>query len=315
MPSDFYKELRVERTASPEELKKAYRKLAAELHPDKNPGNAKAEERFKQVNRAYQVLSDKRKRALYDEFGEESLREGFQPDVTRAYRRGPKSGRVAVSGGNGAFNFEDVFSAAGRGGLGDLVGDLFGGARDGAGRRGPARGADFASDVTIDFADAVRGTTVELKINNAAAPVKVRIPAGATDGDRVRVAGHGGVGASGAGSGDLVITVRVRPHEHFQRDGLDLHLDLPITALEAFRGGKVNVPTPEGEVGLKVPQHAQSGQVVRLKGRGVKRKDQTGDLFVRFMIFLPESDAKEVEKAIEALERAEKTDVREGLTF
>jgi curved DNA-binding protein len=163
------------------------------------------------------------------------------------------------------------------------------------------RGADLASDVTIDFADAIHGTTVQLRQTNGGEPVKVRIPPGAGDGDRVRVAGHGAPGRSGSEPGDLIITVRVRPHTYFERDGLDLKLDLPVTVAEAYRGAKITIPTPEGPVGLKLPRHAQSGQVVRLKGRGVRRKDQTGDLLVRFLIRLPEGDLHETDDAIDAL--------------
>jgi curved DNA-binding protein len=295
MPADLYQDLGVARTASSDDIKKAYRKLAAALHPDRNPGDDKAETRFKAVNRAYHVLSDKRLRALYDEFGEESLKQGFSPEAARAYRR-------ATSGGatNGNFTADDFFNTAGRGGLGDLMGDLFGG-RAGARRKAPMRGADLASDVTIDFADAIHGTTVQLRHENGGEPVKVRIPPGAGDGDRVRVPGHGAPGRSGSEPGDLIITVRVRPHSYFERDGLDLRLDLPITVAEAYRGAKVTIPTPEGPVGLKLPRHAQSGQVVRLKGRGVRRKEQTGDLLVRFMIRLPDHDSKETDHAIDAL--------------
>lgn len=312
MPADFYKELQVSRDASAEEIKKAYRKLAQELHPDKNPGNATAEARFKAVNRAYQTLSDKKRRALYDEFGEEGLREGFHPEAARAYRRGGGGGRGSF-GGDGSFGFEDIFSSAGRGGLGDMMGDLFGGKAQR--RRGPARGADVARDVTVEFADAIRGTTVPVHVRADLEPVKVRIPAGAGDGDRVRVSGHGLPGSAGSTPGDLIITVRVQPHPHFERDGLDLRLDLPISVAEAYHGGKVSVPTPDGDVSLKVPAHAQSGQVVRLKGRGVRRKDQTGDLFVRFMIRLPEQETKEITDAIAALGSAGADDLRAGLSF
>jgi curved DNA-binding protein len=296
MPVDLYQDLGVARSATPDDIKKAYKKLAAELHPDRNPGDGKAESRFKAVNRAYHVLSDKRQRALYDEFGEQSLKHGFSAESARAYRRA-----VAGGGGtNGTFAADDLFSTASRSGLGDLMGDLFGG-RVGARRKASMRGADLASDVTIDFADAIHGTTVQLRHENGGEPVKVRIPQGAGDGDRVRVAGHGAPGKSGAEPGDLIITVRVRPHGYFERDGLDLRLDLPITVAEAYRGAKVVIPTPEGPVGLKLPRHAQSGQVVRLKGRGVRRKDQIGDLLVRFMIRLPEHDSKETDHAIDAL--------------
>lgn len=312
MAVDYYRDLGVSRTASAEEIKKAYRKLAGQLHPDKNPGNASAETRFKAVNRAYQVLSDKKKRALYDEFGEGGLREGFDAEAARAYGRVGRGARVG--GSNEAFGFEDIFTPAGQGGFADFVGDLFGGARAGR-RRGPARSPDLASEVVIDFSEAVRGTTISLRLQQDAEPVSVRIPPGAADGDRVRVVGHGAPAPPGGTPGDLVISVRVRPHPHFERQGLDLHLDLPITVAEAFHGAKVAVPTPDGEVSLKVPQRAQSGQVVRLKGRGVRRKDQTGDLFVRFLIRLPESDSREVEEAVSMLERATTTNVRQGITF
>ena len=323
MAADFYKDLGVARDATPEQIKKAYRKLAAQLHPDKNPGNAAAETQFKAVNRANQALSDKKKRALYDEFGEDGLRDGFQAESMRAYRRATR-GPAGGGGGGGApggFGFEDIFGSAvgggggGGGGLGDLMGELFGGARSGGRRRGPARGADLATDVAIDFASAIRGTHVLLRVQPDAEPVTVRIPAGAGDGDRVRVAGHGAPGAGGAQPGDLFITVRVQPHQYFERDGLDLRLDLPINAGEAYRGAKVPVPTPDGEVSLKVPKRAQSGQVVRLKGRGVRRKDQVGDLLVRFLVRLPEDDSKAVEEAISTLEQATKDDLRSGIAL
>jgi len=310
MPADFYKELGIDKGASAEEVKKAYRKLAAQLHPDKNPGNAAAEARFKAVNHAYQVLSDKKKRALYDEFGEAGLREGFQPEAARAYQRRP--GRVVMEGDGTGFNFEDIFSSPGRGGLGDLMGDLFGGRAGGRRRNAPIQGADVEGELTVDFADAIAGTTVSVTMGNAEG-VKVRIPPGAGDGDRVRVPGQGEPGANHGKPGDLIITVRVRPHPFFEREGLDLHLDLPITAAEAYRGAKVSVPTPEGHVTLKVPAHAQSGQVVRLKGRGVRRKNETGDLFVRFLIQLPDQESKELESAIDTLEKATTGDVRAGI--
>lgn len=306
MPGDLYQDLGVPRNASSEDIKKAYRKLATELHPDRNPGNEKAEVRFKAVNRAYQILSDKRMRSLYDEFGEESLKQGFSAEAARAYRR-------ATSGAsrNGNYAAEDLFSTASRSGLGDLMGDLFGG-RTAAKRKG-TRGADLASDVTIDFADAIRGTTVQLPQQTGGEPVKVRIPQGAGDGDRVRVAGHGAPGKSGSGPGDLIITIRVRPHSHFERDGLDLRLDLPITVAEAYRGAKVTIPTPDGPVALKLPRHSQSGQVVRLKGCGVRRKDQTGDLLVRVMIRLPEHESMESDQAVDALSESIADRVRADL--
>lgn len=311
MAADYYSELGVSRSASGDDIKRAYRKLAGQLHPDKNPGNESAETRFKSVNRAYHVLSDKKKRALYDEFGEEGLREGFNAEAARAFRRKPFG--PSSSSGPANFGFEDLINAAGRGGLGDMMGDLFGSKK--ARPRRTVKGADIASEVTVDFKSAIRGTTIQLRLQNQAAPVTVRIPAGAANGDRVRVAGHGAPGALGGASGDLVIRVTVQPHEHFTRDGLDLYLDLPISVGEAYHGAKVRVPTPDGDVTLKVPKHAQSGQVVRMKGRGVKRKDQQGDLYVRFLIRLPEDDSERIEKAVETLAKATVEDFRSNIEF
>ncbi len=309
--ADYYKELGVSRTASADEIKKAYRKLASQLHPDKHAGDKKAEARFKLVNRANQVLGDPEKRKLYDEFGEDGLREGFDANAARAYRSATRGGRVRHSGGP---SIEELFGGGGggSGGIGDMLGDLFGG---GGGRRrgASAKGADLASEVTVDFLSAIRGAELRLRVQDGGEEVKVRVPPGAGDGDRVRIAGHGAPGPFGGAPGDLMLTIRVAPHRYFERDGLDLYLDLPVTAAEAYRGAKVRVPTIEGSVTLTVPKHAQSGQVARLKGKGVKRQNQQGDLYVRFEIKLPESESAEVEKAIDALEHASDKDVREGI--
>ena len=192
------------------------------------------------------------------------------------------------------------------------MGDLFGGR--GGRRRGTIRGADLASEVTVDFVTAVQGSTVSFQ-REGGETVSVRIPPGANDGDRVRVAGQGAPGGGGGPTGDLIITIRVRAHPHFERDGLDLHLDLPVTAGEAFHGAKVLVPTPGGEVSLKVPTHAQSGQTVRLKGRGVKRKSEVGDLFVRLLIHLPDKENREVAAAIDVLAEATRKDLRAGIKW
>ena len=315
--ADFYKELGVSRTATPDEIKKAYRKLASELHPDKNPGNKKSEARFKTVNRANQVLSDPEKRKLYDEFGEDALREGFDADAARAYRNATRGGRVRGGPGAGV-SIEDLFSGGvpggSAGGFGDMLGDLFSGG--GRGRRGgPSKGSDLASEVNVDFVSAIRGAELLLRVQDGGEEVKVRVPPVAGDGDRVRIAGHGAPGAFGGPPGDLMLTIRVGAHPHFERSGLDLYLDLPITAAEAYRGAKVRVPTTEGSVTLTVPKHAQSGQVTRLKGKGVKRQNQQGDLYVRFAIKLPIKDSPAVEKAVDALVEAMDGDVREGIVF
>lgn len=296
MAADFYQELGVKRGATQDEVKRAYRKLAAKYHPDKNPGDGAAEARFKSINRAHDVLGDPKKRALYDEFGEVGLREGFNADMARGFGR-----RSAGGGHGGGFGgtLEDIFGGN-LGGFGDLFGDVFQ-------RRGPAKGQDAAAEVKVDFVSALRGANVKVTVPGVSGEITVRVPSGADDGDRVRVPSHGSPGKNGGPAGDLLLTIRVQPHEFFKRNGLDLELDVPISVREAYEGGKVRVPTPQGDVTLKVPERAQSGQVVRVKGKGVERKGQTGDLFVRFLVRLPTSDAKGIEKAIHTL--AEATDL------
>jgi curved DNA-binding protein len=318
MAADFYKDLGVSKTASDDEIKKAYRKLAAQFHPDKNPGDKKAEAKFKVVNRAYQALSDKEKRGLYDEFGEEGLREGFNSQAARAYRGGGMpGGRRGRAGGAGP-SIEDLFSTPGggdaSGGIGDLFGDLF----SRAGRRGGnagMKGSDIASEVSVDFISAMRGAELKLRLQDGGDEITVRVPPGAGDGDKVRIAGQGAPGAYGGPPGDLLLSIRVGKHPHFERSGLDLYLDLPITVGEAYRGAKVRVPTPDGPITLTVPKHAQSGQVARLKGRGVKRKADTGDLYIRFQIKLPTTDSEEIEAAVTTLESAMAGDVRAEVHF
>lgn len=304
MASDFYQDLGVSRSATTDEIRKAYRKLAAQLHPDKNPGDKPTEDRFKAVNRAYHVLTDPEKRKLYDEFGEDALREGFDAEAARAYRRG--------GFGRGA-NVDDLFGGA-QGGFGDLFGDLFG-ARSARRRGGPRKGPDALSEVVVDFVSAVRGAELKLALQNGTKEITVRIPPGAADGDKLRVPGHGGEGMFGGPKGDLLLTVRVRPHPCFERDGLDLSLDLPITVAEAYYGGKVQVPTPTGNVTLTVPKHARSGQIARLRGKGVERQNQAGDLYVRFLIQLPAEESPEVARSIDQLQAASDEDVRAKIRF
>jgi curved DNA-binding protein len=177
------------------------------------------------------------------------------------------------------------------------------------------KGSDVASEITVDFVSAIRGVELKLRVQDGGEEVTVRIPPGANDGERVRIAGHGAPGPFGGPPGDLLLAIRVKPHPYFERDGLDLHLDLPITVGEAYRGTKVRIPTPNGDVSLTVPRHAQSGQVARLKGRGVQRKKEVGDLYVRFLIKLPDAESQDVEKAVDMLERAITSDVRAGITF
>jgi curved DNA-binding protein len=322
MAQDLYATLGVPRDADADAIKKAYRKLAGQLHPDKNPGDKKKEERFKHVNHAYDVLGDDKKRKLYDEFGEDGLREGFEADKVRAYKQwsaaqgGGGGGRGAGRGGTYGgqpVDLEDLFQGGqATGGFGDLFGDLIGRNR---GRRGPSKGADLESEVTIDFGSALRGATLELHPGGASAtPVTVRIPAGADEGSRVRIPGQGAPSSSGGPRGDLVLTIHVTPHPHFRRDGDDLHLDLPVTVAEAFHGAKVRVPTVDGSVSMKVPAGTQSGSMVRLRGKGVARKGrEAGDLYVHFLIQIPKDGGAELAEVIDRLSGFQPGDPRSDI--
>lgn len=301
MTQDYYAELGVSRSASQDEIKKAYRKLAGELHPDRNPNNQRSEDRFKKVNTAYHALIDPKKRKLYDQFGEAGLREGFDPNMGRGFGR---------RGGGGGPSVEDIFGGGGAG-IGDIFGDIFGGGR---GRRREQKAPDLQSEVTIEFVSAVRGAELELAVTKGR-KVKVRIPKGAQDGDKVRVKGAGGSDHPGVAPGDLLLVLRVKDHPHFRRDGLDLTVELPLTPAEAFEGTTVAVPTTTGSVQLKVPPHAQSGQRLRLRAKGVTRGASTGDLFVRFLVQLPEEESEAIKQAIATLEAATPKNLRDDLSF
>lgn len=317
---DLYGVLGVAKDASQQDIKKAYRQLAQKYHPDKSPGEAN-EQRFKDVAGAYEVLGDEKRRKLYDEFGELSLRPGFDEQQARAAR---SFGGFSGGGGNVQFDLGDLFGGGGGGGggFGDMLGDMFRrrGAAPGAGPGFPGqppsrarRGHDVSTTVKIGFSDAVRGTTVKLAPRGGD-PITVRIPPGADDGTKVRVRGKGGDGQHGAPSGDLFLLIEVEPHEHFTREGDDLYLELPITLSEAYHGSRVTVPTPTGEVKLTVPKGVQSGQKMRLRGKGVQLKDNPGDLYVTFMVTYPVAEDDAVIEAIASLSKHE-SDPRDGLSF
>jgi curved DNA-binding protein len=316
---DFYKILGVSREASPQELKKAYRQLAKELHPDRNPDDKESEERFKDVSAAYAVVSDVEKRKLYDQFGEMGLREGFDPEAYQAATQG--------AGGFGGFDFGDIFGGAARGPGGQAgrhvefdFEDLFGGRGPGRGSyvRAPQRGADIASEVTIDFRDAVLGCTRELSLRSAEGErtLKVRIPAGVRNEGKIRLRGQGGLGAHGGPAGDLVLKVKVTKHPYFSMRGKQLHVRVPVTPLEAYAGTKVTVPTPEGSVQLSIPAGSQNGSKLRLRGKGIQQKNKPkGDLIAHLEIVMPTDHSDEVEEALKTVEEAFDADPREGLVL
>jgi curved DNA-binding protein len=295
MAETLYEVLGVPRDATPDAIRKAYRKLARKHHPDVNPGNQKAEERFKRVATAYEVLSDAKRRAAYDEFGEASLQGGFDAGKAREYARWQHTREqqraTQFAGGPVEFDF----------------GELFGG-----GRRGPRRGHDLHATVEMELRDAIQGAEVTLEIPEQG-PVRVRIPPGADTGSTIRIPGKGAPGAGGGPPGDLVIKIAVRPHPHLRRDGLDLYLTLPVTLDEAYNGASIDVPTFDGAVVLKVPPRSQNHAKLRLRGKGVARKDARGDLIVEIDVRMPDRADDALAEALRASRTIYSAPVREEL--
>jgi curved DNA-binding protein len=294
---DPYTVLGVDRRADADTIRKAYRKLAKEWHPDVNP-DPRAESRLKEINGAYEVLGDDDKRRLWDEFGEQSARPGFDANAARGFR-----GRGGSAGFDGGAVDVD-----------DLLGSLFG--AGGGFERGPRRGADQQLDLAVDFLTSVLGgeRVVSLRRSDGTSEtVRIPIPAGAKDGGRVRLKGHGLPPRGGGPCGDLLVNLKVQDHPLLRREDDDLVLEVPITLLEAIRGGPITVPTPTGDVKVTVPSGVQSGTRMRLKGRGVQKKDGPGDLYLLLRPQVPQSQDPEILAAAERIEQAYAGDVRKGL--
>ncbi len=315
---DLYDILGVARTASADEIKKAYRRLAKKYHPDVNPGDKRAEEKFKEVTAAAEVLGDQKKRALYDEFGADSLRSGFDEAKADAYRQWKRQG--APQGGM-PFDFGDFQEVNvgdyGTFDFGSIFEDLFGGrAARGRVRRGPIprQGANAEAEIEVDLRDAVAGAERDVRVGGKT--LRVKIPKGVTDGSMVRLSGQGAPGAHGGGAGHLYLRVRLREHPWIRREGKDLYLDLPLTVPEAVLGGEVTLPTFEGPVRLRIAPGSQSGKKLRLRGKGMPdlRGGERGDLYATVRIVLPERTAG-LEKAVKPLEDLYKGDPRAGISL
>jgi len=298
---DPYKTLGVPRDASPEEIKKAYRKLAKKLHPDLNPGNKKIEQEFKEVSAAYDLLSDPEKRARYDR-GEIDASGAEQPGrgFYRSYAEGGQGAKYRSAGMGDSFFGEDIFA------------DLFGfGDRNRArgGARMNIRGADVSYAVTVDFVEAALGTKKRLTLTDGKT-LDVTIPPGTEDGQTLRLKGQGLPGMGGP-PGDAFIEVKVKPHPHFTREGNDIHLELPVTLPEAVLGASVTVPTLDGKVSLKVPPGSNTGTVLRLRGKGIPRAGGSrGDQYVKLKVVLPERPDSELSDFIERWSKRHPYDVR-----
>jgi curved DNA-binding protein len=306
MAEDLYKVLGVAKGASDDEIRSAYRRLARKYHPDVNPGDSKAESKFKQVAAAYEVLSDADKRKAYDEFGEDSLRGGFDAEQARAYQDWQR----ARSSGGEPFRRQRAPKGGGQrpADFGFDLGDLFGFGRE----RGALRGADIRATVDMDLRQALAGGEVALDIPGHGRTT-VRIPPGADDGSTLRIAGKGAPGSGGGPHGDLVITVALRPHPVVERKGLNLYYRVPVTLDEAYNGATIEIPTFDGPVKLRVPERSQNGAKLRLAGKGVQRKDKQGDLIVELDVRLPDQADEGLAEAARKASRAYSQPVRKEL--
>jgi len=301
---DFYQILGVPPDASQDDIQRAYRKLARTYHPDvnKDPG---AEDRFKEVSEAYDVLSDPDTRRRYDAFGRDfrQVPEGVDPETWRRARAGAGAGAGAGRGGPGGFSFSE--GDLGDIDLDDLLGGLFGRRARADRGWGPIPGADQEAEIELTVEDAYRGgsRSITLSSNDGTRrSFDVTIPAGVTDGQRIRLAGQGGRGSDGARNGDLYLIVRIAPHPRYRLDGRDLYVELRLAPWEAALGTSVAVDTPGGEVKVKVPGGTSSGRRIRLAGRGLPNpKGKAGDLYAEARIMVPPKLSRAEKRLFEQL--------------
>jgi curved DNA-binding protein len=303
MAESLYDTLGVAKTATADEIRKAYRKLARKHHPDVNPGDAASEAAFKKIASAYDVLADDKKRKAYDEFGEDSMKGGFDPEKAREYARWQntreqRSSRFGNDEGQVDFDFSEFFGGRGQRGQ----------------SRGPMRGSDLRASIEIELRQAIDGTELAADLQGHG-NVRVRIPKGADTGSVLRVPGKGAPGRNGGPAGDLLIETIVRPHPVLRRDGLDLYMTLPVTLDEAYNGASVDVPTLEGPVALKIPPRSQQRAKLRLRGKGVAKKEQRGDLIIELEVRMPDRADDALAEAMKATASLYSKPVREGLTL
>jgi DnaJ-class molecular chaperone len=329
MNDDYYQTLGLARGASADEIQKAYRKLARKYHPDLNPDDKAAQKKFKEVQQAYDVLSDEKKRKMYDQFGPgfEQMGQGgpqWSGQVPPGYEGFNFGGSWPPGGGGGqagGVDIEDLlrqFTGGGGGGGFDFGG---GAATRRRGRRQPAQpGADVRHEIEVPFRMAVTGGEASLRIRRGESGkvelLTVKIPAGIDDGQTIRLRGQGEPSPSGGPAGDLLVTVRIASHASFRRDGLDLVVRTPVTLAEAALGAKVDIPTPHGTITLKVPAGTTSGTRLRAKGQGIKKADgTTGDLYAEILIAIPKSFDSESQVLVGQLDSRQRFNPRAELEW
>lgn len=314
---DYYDVLGVPRTASPDELKKAYRKLALKYHPDKNPGDKKAEDSFKEITEAYDVLQDSQKRQAYDQFGHFGAQAGFRPGGPNPFE-GFGAGRGNPFGGGGFEGFGGAHGGAGPEGFQDIFGDIFGeifsgGRRPGAGgasgARGRGRGADLRYTLNVTFEEAAAGVEKTISFvrqrdkKEETARLAVSVPAGVKTGQRLKLRGEGDAGPGGGANGDLYVVVNVQEHPLFKRIENDVQFDLPLSFVDAALGTSVEIPTLTGRASLRVPPGTPSGQIFRLKGKGFTAAGgpAPGDMLVRIVIDVPRELSEEQRESLKRM--------------
>ncbi len=349
---DLYEVLGVARSASAEDLKAAFKKAAGKFHPDRNPGNKAAEEKFKEASAAFDVLGNAEKRKLYDEFGPDAAKIGFDPEKAKAYRayadqtRRGTGGRAQGRGVPSDFGGFGVDSSGVPFDLGDIFGEMFGGGRGRRAPRGPQPGEDLEAHLRITLNEAVLGGERRLAVEKperckackgtglvkgaacgvcsgsglvaSKSTLVVTIPKGAASGTVIRLAGQGGAGPRGGSPGDVLLKIEVEPHPLVRVEGLDLLFDLPLTIGEALHGGEVRVPTFEGDVKLSVPAGSSSGRKLRLRGKGLPnlKHGHRGDLFAVVQIVVPQGGghaAKELGELAAQIDKLYTHDVRAQL--
>ena len=310
MADDYYQILEVPRNASAEEIDKAYRRLAKQHHPDLSDDKERAKEKFQKVQSAYDVLSDPKKRKLYDKFGANY----------EAMQNAQAGGGNPFQGGDMDIDFSQIFGSGGGGAGGNGMEDIFrqfggafGGFGAGAQPRARARkGRDAQQELMIPFQTSVLGGKASVTVqtdNGKQEQITVNIPAGIEDGKKIRLREQGYASPNGGKRGDLFVIVKVAPHPHFVRQGRNLQLKLPVTLREAVLGAKVEIPTPKGKTTMTIPQGSNSGRRLRLKGLGVVTASGTGDLIVELQIVIPDSINDESKELIEQFDRMNPTEL------
>ena len=296
---DYYEVLGVGKNASDDEIKKAFRKLAIKYHPDKNPGDKEAEAKFKEVSEAHEVLSDKQKRARYDQFGHAGVNGGAAGNPFGA-------GGNPFAGGNFNFNGQTFnFDFGGAGGLDDILGSIFG---FGGGARRARRGADYQTSVTLSFEEAIFGTTKQVQTNTGAS-IKVKVPAGIDDGMSIRLAGKGGEPPEGGTEkGDLYVRVRVKPHKNLTREGAIILSEETISMVDAALGTEIDVETVDGKITMKVPAGTQSGTPFKLSGHGVpfRADGDRGPHIVTVIVETPKNLSRKQKELLEEFKSSKK---------